>query len=153
MEAIKLKEIVDAIEDQSDELYFYLNKKSKKVVMISNDEMRAAEDEDPIEDFPEWQQEIIKIAIEIVNTDDYIELPEKSNINEYEIMEDFCLSIEDDKLRGILLASIKGKGAFKRFKDVAYRHEILENWYEFKNIALKQIAINWCKENNINYTD
>ncbi len=60
---------------------------------------------------------------------------------------------EDKKLRDVIIDSIKRKGAFRRFKDMAYRHGILENWYEFKNIALKQIAINWCKENNINYTD
>ncbi len=153
MPTAKLKEIIGGMDDQNDELYFYLNKKTGEVVMVSSEEMRAAEDEEPIEDYPKWQQEIIKIAIEIVNTDDYIELPDRYEIHEYEMMENFCLSIEDNKIRGSLFDAIRGKGAFRRFKDKAYKYDILENYHEFKNLALKEIAIEWCNENNIKYID
>lgn len=50
----------------------------------------------PIEDFPEWEHENIKAAKEILETDDYISLPAKFDIHEYAIMEQFCLSINDD---------------------------------------------------------
>jgi len=134
MKAIKLDEIVDSMDIQTDEAGFYLNKETGELIFPT--------DEDGNNETEKYE-----------NNDNYIQLPTKFDINEYDIMEDFCLSIEDDKLRDIFMYSIKGKGAFKRFKDTAYKHEILENWYEFKNIALKHIAIEWCKDNNISYTD
>jgi len=134
MEAIKLDEIVDSMDMQTDEACFYLNKETGEII-FSADENGNPETEKYEDD------------------NNYIQLPDKFDIHEYSIIENFCLLIEDEKLKDTFLITIRRSGAFRKFKDMAYRHEILENWYEFKNIALKQIAINWCKENNINYAD
>ena len=63
---VKLEDIIDGLESQSDESSSYLNKQTGEVVLINDDEMRAAEDDEPIEDFVEWEQELIRIAKEIV---------------------------------------------------------------------------------------
>ena len=47
--------------------------------------------------------------------------------------------------------SIKGNGAFRIFKDKIYRHKIENEWYKFKDNALNEIAIDWCKSNKIKY--
>jgi hypothetical protein len=89
---VKLNDIIEGLELQSDESSSFLDKTTGKVVLISDYEMRAAEDEDPIEDFPDWEQELVRIAKEIVDeTGNYIDLPTKFDINEYSIMEKFCL--------------------------------------------------------------
>jgi hypothetical protein len=52
---------------------------------------RAAEDEDDLSGYPEWGQEAIQVAGEVLGSDDYISLPSQFDIHEYKIMEEFCL--------------------------------------------------------------
>jgi len=88
-----------------------------------------------------------------LETDDYISLPSKFDIHEYEIMERFCLSITDDEIRERMYRSIKGSGAFRRFKDNIQRNNRVEDWYKYREEAIKQIAIDWCEENDIEFTE
>jgi len=124
------------------------------VVSISDEEMQAAEDDEPIEDFPDWQQDLVRVAKEIVDeTGNYIDLPTKFDIDEYSIMEKFCLSLNDSEMSDTLYSSIKGSGAFRRFKDAVHEYDIADDWYKYRNDALKEIAIEWCQENNIEFED
>jgi hypothetical protein len=149
---VTLEKIIEGLESQSDESHSYLNKKTGEVVLIGYEEMQAAENDEPIEDFPDWQQDIITSAKEIeTETGYYIPLPTKFDINEYHIMEDFCWSIEDNKMREMLCDLIKGSGAFRRFKDAIHEYGIEDDWYKYRNEALKQIAIEWCQENGIEF--
>jgi hypothetical protein len=61
------------------------------------------------------------------------------------------MSIDDEKIRNIMYSSIKGSGAFRRFKDNIHEYDIADEWYEYKSEALKQKAIDWCKENSVEY--
>ena len=150
---VKLDDIIEGIEFQSDEVTSYLNKKTGKVVTITDQEFGAAEDDEPLEDFPDWEHENIKTAKEILETDDYISLPSKFDVHEYAIMERFCLSITDDEIRDIMYGSIKGRGAFRRFKDNIHRFDLADDWYKYRDEAIKQIAVGWCEKNNIEFTD
>jgi len=152
MARVKLDDIIEGLEFQTDESHSFLDKRTGKVVTISYEEMKAAENDKPIENFPEWQQDLIKIAKEIVaETGDYIHLPTKFDINEYRIMEDFCWSIEDAEMRETLCNLIKGSGAFRRFKDAIKDFGIENDWYKYRDDALKQIAIEWCQEHGIEF--
>ena len=53
--------------------------------------------------------------------DHYTPLPEKEELNEYEMMETFCYSIKKGKIQEDLLCAIQGKGAFGRFKTAIHR--------------------------------
>ena len=68
-------------------------------------------------------------------------------------MEDFCLEIIDQQKQNNLLSAIKGKGAFRRFKDMINDFELETEWYSYRDERLKQIAIKWCQDNNINYIE
>ena len=149
--SVKLNNIIEGMEFQTEESCSYVNKKTGEVVWITDEEIEAVEGDDPIENFPAWQHESIKTARKILETDDYISLPSKFDIHEYNIMERFCLSIEDDEVRDIMYRSIKGSGAFRRFKDNIHRYNIAEDWYKFREEAFKEIAIDWCKKNDIVY--
>ena len=151
---VKLDEIIEGLEFQSDESSSFLDKTTGKVILISDYEMRAAEDDDPVEDFPDWEQELVAIAKEIIDeTKDYIALPTKFDINEYSIMEKFCLSLNDSEMCDTLYGLIKGSGAFRRFKDAIHQYDIADDWYKFRDNALKQVAIDWCRDNNIEFED
>ena len=150
---VKLDEIIDAIDCQSGEQQSYFNKKRGEVVTVSNEEFDAVEENLSIEEYPDWQKEQIKIAKEILETDDYIALPDAFEIDEYRMMEQFCLSLEDEKLRDTMYYSIKGRGAFRRFKDNIHRYAVADEWYKYREEAVKEIAIEWCQDHNITFID
>ena len=151
---VKLSDVIEGLEFQSDESSSYINKNTGELVLVGDEEMSAAEDDEPLDDFPDWQQDTIKAAKEIVaETGDYILLPSKFDIHEYSIMERFCLSVNDSEMSNTLYSLIKGRGAFGRFKDAIHQYDIAEDWYNYRNNAIKEIAIEWCKENNIDFDE
>ncbi|MFH1079388.1 MAG: UPF0158 family protein, partial [Pseudomonadota bacterium] len=101
--------------------------------------------------YPAWQREMILKAREVISSDDYLPLPSKFDIHEYHIMEEFCWSIADDKIRGALLDKIKGQGAFRRFKDAVHMNEMEDEWYRFRQDELEKIAMDWLEANQIPY--
>ncbi len=148
---VKITKIADELQMQFDESSAFLNTVDGEVYIISDEELSAAEEGGSIDDFPDWQQQNIKIAEQIISGDNYIELPSKYEVHEYAIMEEFCYSVADSKVSDALQIAIQGKGAFRRFKDACHRFGIIDQWYSFKTEALKKIAIAWCKENNLEY--
>jgi hypothetical protein len=105
---VKLKEIIEAIEFQSDEIGAYLNRESGEIVTISEEEFDAVEDQDPLENYPEWEHDNIKIAREILNNEEnFLNLPTKHDIHEYQMMEKFCLSVKDREVSEELYGAIK----------------------------------------------
>ena len=78
-------------------------------------------------------------------------LPSRYDINEYHMMQHFVASIEDDQTYNRLVKVITGRGAFRRFKDECFYLGIINDWYKFRDEKYKQIAIDWCEENHIEY--
>ncbi len=150
---VKLEEIINALEIQNDTSMAFFNKITGEVRVIDEEEYRAAEEDKDLMGYPAWQRDVIKIAKDLIdNEDNYIYLPSKYDINEYEIMQNFCLSITDQRISYELYYSIKGGGAFRRFKDMIKRLRIEDDWYQYKDEAIKQIAVDWCNENGIIFT-
>ncbi|WML46713.1 UPF0158 family protein [Neobacillus sp. PS3-34] len=151
---VKLKDIIEEMEIQFEESSSLLNVKTGEIVLVSSEDLRAAEDEKPFDHLPEWQKENRMIAIDVVeNYENYIELPTKYDINEYEIIEEFCFTVSDQRKQDTLLRAIEGKGAFRRFKDKIIDLEIEDQWYSYREECFKQIAIEWCQDNDINYIE
>lgn len=151
---VKLKDIIDEMEIQFEAHSHYLNKKTGKLVMVTDEHLSAAEDEIDFSEYPEWEQEAIQEAIYVLEAEeDHILLPSQFDIHEYQIMEDFCLSLNDENLKNKLYRSIKGRGAFRRFRDKIIEYDIEQNWFKYRREALKRIAIEWCEENNIPYKE
>ena len=85
----------------------------------------------------------------IENEHNYLALPTKFDFNEYHIMEKFISSLKDHKASELLYSSIKGKGAFGRFKDTVQRLQLSDKWYAYRDSALRQLAIDWCESNHV----
>jgi hypothetical protein len=152
---VKLSEIVEGMEFQSDQIESYLERATGRVVTISQEDMEAAEDEDSVEDCPDWQRENILIAQKILDSGnaEYLKLPSTWDIHEYEIMERFIEAIEDETISDALYHAIKGKSAFRRFKDAICDCGVREQWFKYRENAYKEIAIDWCRENQVDYKD
>ena len=151
---VSLRELVEEMDFQIDESETFFHKPSGEFVLFSHEEMRAAEEDEPLDRFPEWEQEVIKNAIDLFeNEDDYVPLPSKFEIHEWEIMMRFSLSLDDEQISDRLYDLIHGSGAFRRFKDAIFRYGIEDQWYEYKDQVLRKKAIEWCEENEIPYKE
>lgn len=152
MKKIKKEDLLEAIELANDQGEYYCNKATGEIVYISEEDRRMAEDctEEDLENYPDWQRDGIEAAIEVeVNWDNYISLPSSYDINEYDIMVEFCYFLDDNKRSNELLSALKGKGAFRRFKDMVTGFNIDNKWYKFREEALMKIALEWCEENDM----
>ena len=79
----------------------------------------------------------------------FLSLPEKFEINEWEMMQSFAQAQEDERLAEALLNAIRGRGAFRCFKDRVYEADIADDWYRFRDDAYRRIALEWCEWNKI----
>jgi len=150
---IKLSDIIDSMEFQLDESSAYLNRKTGEITTVMDDEFRAAEEDNFSSDFLGVEEEAVETARKILDSDDYISLPTKFDIHEYAIMERFCLSLSDEKLSDSMYRSIKGRGAFRRFKDNIHRYDVAEEWYRYRRQEIRDMAIEWCELNGVTYND
>ena len=150
---VKLSDLIEGMDFQSDERFSYLNTITGEVVSITDEELRAAEEDAPLEDFPDWQHDVIRMAKDIVETDHYLPLPDRFEMHEYQIMERFCLSVDDEDMRDDLCDAIRGRGAFRRFKDRVQLYGLADDWYRYRDEALREIAIAWCEAHGIQYTE
>ena len=78
-------------------------------------------------------------------------LPTQHEINEYQIIVDFIETIDNLEIKSNLQRLIQGKGAFRRFKDYCFESNIIQDWYKYKEQKYKVIAIEWCKQNELEY--
>ena len=85
--------------------------------------------------------------------DDSFALPSQYEINEYSMMESFADSIKNEQKQNALYNSLNGKGAFRKFKDKVYNLSLEDEWFKFRDKKYKEIAIEWCKDNKLDFID
>jgi hypothetical protein len=68
-------------------------------------------------------------------------------------MERFVREVQDSRVMKSLEAAIRGKGAFRRFKDTLIRLDMEEKWFAYKQNTLVEIAREWCADNEITYRE
>lgn len=157
MAKVELKEIVDALDIACEGMKTYLDKSTGEVFRLAEEHLDLAEegDFDP-EDRPKWEHELIEQAIAVVQGPEgrFVELPSKFNIHDWDIMERLShKAVDDNDIADDLETAIHGSGAFRNFRDAIRRHGIEKEWYKYREGALREIAINWCKDNDIEFSD
>jgi hypothetical protein len=65
----------------------------------------------------------------------------------------FAESIDDSQLRELLDLALRGRGAFRRFKDVlAHYPRERERWFRFREERLQEAMHEWLEDNGIEPT-
>jgi hypothetical protein len=120
---VKLDDLVGEIEMQIEDTFTFINTRTGEVITLTRDEIGAAEDDKPLEHFPEWQRENIENAISILEDEEgfYVDFTLRNEYNEYEIIQDFIGTLEDKNVREELYDAIQGRGAFRRAGAVSDR--------------------------------
>ncbi len=136
-----------------DEWRAYINSKTGELASFSLDLLRSIENEEDPSERPDWEREMRQDCERVLNDPDFILLPSKFHIHEWEIMQRFCLSLDDGPARDRLLDAIHGRGAFRMFKDLIRRQGIEKDWYSFRDAALKRIAADFLEAHDIPYVD
>lgn len=89
---VSLSQVVEALELAGDEMSWFVHKQTGQVVMVSHEVMRLAErDADP--DLPGWQEEELHVARDVLESTDWLGLPSKFDVHEWEIMNRFAQSV------------------------------------------------------------
>jgi len=150
---VKLDAIVGELEISSDNLLSFVDRETGEVLGVTRDVLDQADADPELPDgMPEWEIRIFEDARRILQDPSrFPGLPDQFEVDEYSIMAEFCDSVQNDRLRDELFDAIRGKGAFRRFKDVLSRRKLWDHWSTFKTEALREIAKDWCEEHKIEY--
>jgi Uncharacterised protein family (UPF0158) len=150
--AARLTDIIDGLEMLSDDnALSFFDRGSGEVTTASKDLLDHAEDcsIDEMPDIPDWQKDEWETVKRIASSKNVVPLPTKFDTHEWQILSDFANAVESPTIRAELLDSIHGAGAFRNFKAAVRSRGMEEEWYKFRAEALRQIAIEWCEENDI----
>ncbi|MFO7891875.1 MAG: UPF0158 family protein [bacterium] len=147
---IKIEDIIEQFEIQNEEMCSFYNKKTGELYTVFEEDLLSAEEG---EEIGAYSGEPLEKERDILQNDNWIQLPTQFDIHEWEIMEKFCYTIEDVALQDELLDAIHGSGAFRIFKSTIRRKGIEEKWYSFRYQAFKEMAIEWCEENGIEWEE
>ena len=151
---VELDVIIEALEMADDSISSYLDVETGEVHSITEEEFDLAEDpQTAIEDLPNWQREAVTLARSIQKQDGkrYMALPDKFDVHEWAMMDRFSMTLRDAQMRNDFHGGIRGAGAFRLFKHLLTEYDLWDAWNRFKQVELRRMAIEWCKENGITY--
>jgi hypothetical protein len=149
---VALRDLIDGMQSQSDTMAFYLQVETGQVVPVSEDDLFSADLEDDTADGPEWQVEAREVARAAAAGEGYIPLPDRFEIDDYRMMERFAERVEDEAVSATLLRAIRGRGAFRYFRDTVRELGLADEWYAYRDRAYEEIALDWCEANGLEYT-
>ncbi|MCP3032730.1 hypothetical protein LF817_15505 [Halobacillus sp. A1] len=152
---IKLDNIIELLEMDNPDWAIYFDKQTYDFVTFSQEIAGDAEVGEPYDHLPEWQQDERKAADMVMGdeSDRFIRLSKEEHVDEYRMIEDFSYSIKNESKRATLLKAIRGRGAFRRFREHVESAGLLDEWYDFREEGYKQAAREWCEQNDIAYED
>jgi len=141
-------DVIEALEFATEETSSYIHRSTGRVVTISDEDMRYAEDrESDRSDLPDWRKNAVAEALEVLASEQqWLPLPSKFDLHEWKLMDDFVRTLEDHGGRDELAYAIRGKGAFRMFKGTIRRLGLEDAWYAYKAASLDHIAREWLTE-------
>jgi hypothetical protein len=148
---ISLKDIVEALDMQSQTMEQYLDRETGEILLVTEeDEMYLdSSDAEDLADMPEWQRENIAKLRAILDTDRAVNLPSSFDIHEWAIMERFSRAVESGRARDLLNDAVHGTGAFRMFHSTLDQLGLRDEWYAYRKTAFEEIARQWLEDNEI----
>jgi hypothetical protein len=174
---VDLAELADAFDDASWEVSAYLDLDTGNVLRVTADvrhELEAIYAELPQETVdeevyrslfaaalaqrcpPAWMHELLREAdlVEGGLGTRFIRLPHGDARAGYADMEAFIVTVASPPLQDRLWAAIRGRGAFRRFKDVlASSPAERDRWFAFKDQRVRQRVLAWLADEGIELLD
>jgi hypothetical protein len=150
---VSLKALVGEAQVVPTTCHAFLCIKTGELVVINEDEARAADDPDHHpEDHPEWFTDAVELARDVLGCDDFVEVP-FAHLDRFGLMRGFCDQLPDERHRDAMLAAIRGRGAHRRFRDALEAHDLDDAWYAFREAAVARELRDWLDSRGIAYED
>ena len=153
---LKLAQIAEELEIISDVQLCFFDKTSGEVICVEKTMLGIAEEYEDGDDLQleDWEMAEFRDALQIFrNWGAVLRLPSKYDINEYNIMAEFCQEYPNERISDRRCSLIRGSGAFRRFKNAISAYDIEEQWYTHKRQSYVNIARNWCEDNAIEFEE
>src|SRR3974390_1030757 len=147
---LSLREVIEAMEAATEECASFLDPETGEIITVTEEERDLVEEESR-EDVPEWQREMLPKIRAALESDRFLELPDRFDIHEWSIMEEFSRAQGSERIRHKLADAIHGAGAFRIFRTAIRRLGLERSWYQFRDEAVAEIARNWLEEHKLLY--
>ena len=140
-------DLIEALELDSEESVTRFDRETGRTVMVDSKSWSAFEEgtEDELGDLPDWQEQETGIsrAAPLWKTPGSASSasPTSSNSTNTTTWSRFIGTVDDAEAAEQLWRAIKGKGAFRYFKDTARRLGLLERWYRYRDSAMKRVVL------------
>jgi hypothetical protein len=152
----KLSDLTDTLEFDLPDHHTRYDRETGRIVTVEKSVLQSAEDGDveALASLPEWQKPEVEIARAILadTGERFIDPPKKFDFHEYREMERFIGTVEDAEAEQLWRA-IKGKGAFRYFRDTLHRLGLQDEWRHYREKAVKEFVIAWAEQNQVPYAD
>lgn len=145
---VKLQDVIEAIEPLSEGWNARINARTGEIVCYTEEQVIGLEDGH----VSAWFADHAPKVREAHTSKEFIGLPDRFGFHEYSVMERFAFSLSP-KVRDRVLAAMRGRRAFRGFKDVILREGVEDQWYGWRDQALKALAIDFLEAEGIPYVD
>ncbi len=136
---IDLDDLTLALETSSNEIKYYLDTETGEIVLIGDNfdlEHRA---------FRERIQS---------DEERYVLVPVQTTPEGYRVIMHFIETVDDRQMREELNMAASGRGAFRRFREVLARYpEQRQRWFAYKDMRLRERALEWLEELGLEAVD
>jgi Uncharacterised protein family (UPF0158) len=163
---VSLSDLEDAFLDSSDNHHYWLDKRTGEVLFVDEEIARSLERGEDLSNAPKWQREFIEQARRVlrafgelpgqedndseIELGRYVEIPKQESRDGYEDMVKFAETVTNPHLRDLLDVALRGKGAFRRFKDVLLGYPAeRERWFEFESRRERERIEAWAREQDV----
>jgi hypothetical protein len=166
---IDLSELEIAFESSSDMITYYLDLETGEVFFVREEESslldeiyesyynertetvdwEAAFEQEGISD---WQRDVVLEADRVRggSSSRYLAVPWEGSHEGYRDMEAFIETLRSSRLQERLEDAIRGRGAFRKFKDVLLNYPAeRERWFQLKQERVHERINDWLEENEI----
>lgn len=149
--AVKIDDLTDSLVMVSPESTAWLDRDTGRVWIIEDRVMAVAEgDSSDGEELSDWHEDELAAARVLLSESGRgIELPTAFDFHEYRHMERFIDTLPASSAADQLWRALKGRGAFRHFKDTAHRLGVLDAWYAYRDEALRAFMLDWARAHDV----
>ena len=156
LQPVALTELIESLDMTSEELICLVDLQKGEVVYVD----RIVVDdpqvwlEEIFDDEDKDEQTMLEYAVAMDHGGErFIEGPSNFDYHEYKKMRDFIDDLQDDDAAAQLRQAIRGKGAFRCFKDTAHRLHLIDRWYDYRHQTMKAFVIAWANHCKVPYKE
>ncbi|MEP7336628.1 MAG: UPF0158 family protein [Acidobacteriota bacterium] len=162
---ISFSDLEDAFQNSSYEHHYWLDKQTGRVILIDDEIADVLREGEDLSDLPDWQREMAEEMMALLRAlgelpgdeagDEaelgrFVKVPKQESHDAYEVMEDFAETVANPHLRDLLEVALRGKGAFRRFKDVLLSYPAeRERWFAFEDMRRREAVETWAREEGL----